>query len=138
MTVRSALTTDPLDVAEHEAAVAHPAAGAVVSFAGVVRDHDGGRSVTRLLYEAHPSAADVIAEVAAEIAKDPSVRAVAVSHRIGALEVGDVALAAAVSTAHRAEAFALCARLVDEVKARLPVWKHQIFADGTDEWVNAP
>jgi molybdopterin synthase catalytic subunit len=138
MTVRSALTGDALDVAEHEAAVAHPAAGAVVSFAGVVRDHDGGRSVTRLLYEAHPSAADVIAEVAAEIAKDPSVRAVAVSHRVGALEVGDVALAAAVSTAHRAEAFALCARLVDEVKARLPVWKHQIFADGTDEWVNAP
>ena len=64
--------------------------------------------------------------------------AVAVSHRVGPLAIGDVALAAAVSTAHRAEAFALCARLVDEVKARLPVWKHQIFADGTDEWVNSP
>ena len=138
MTVRSALTTDPLDVAEHEAAVAHPAAGAVVSFAGVVRDHDGGRDVVTLHYEAHPSAAAVLAEVAAEIAKEPAVHAVAVSHRIGDLRVGDVALAAAVSTAHRAEAFALCARLVDEVKARLPVWKHQHFVDGTDEWVNAP
>jgi molybdopterin synthase catalytic subunit len=138
MTVRSALTTETLDVAEHEAAVAHPAAGAVVSFAGVVRDHDGGRSVTRLEYEAHPSAEAVLAEVAAEIAKEPVVRAVAVSHRVGGLAIGDIALAAAVSTAHRAEAFALCARLVDEVKARLPVWKHQIFADGTDEWVNAP
>jgi molybdopterin synthase catalytic subunit len=138
MTVRTAVTESPLDVAEHEAAVAHPAAGAVVSFAGVVRDHDGGRSVTRLDYEAHPSAAAVLAEVAAEIAKDPLVHAVAVSHRVGALGVGDVALAAAVSTAHRAEAFAACARLVNEVKARLPVWKHQIFTDGTDEWVNAP
>ena len=122
----------------HEAAVAHPAAGAVVSFAGVVRDHDDGRSVLRLVYEAHPSAAAVLAEVAEEIAKEPSVRSVAVSHRVGPLEIGDVALAAAVATAHRAEAFALCARLVDEVKARLPVWKHQFFADGTDEWVNSP
>ena len=116
----------------------HPAAGAVVSFAGVVRDHDGGRDVVALRYEAHPSAAGVLAEVAAEIAKEPAVYAVAVSHRVGDLRVGDVALAAAVSTAHRADAFALCARLVDEVKARLPVWKHQHFVDGTDEWVNAP
>lgn len=138
MTLVTALTAAPLDVAAHEAAVAHPAAGAVVSFAGVVRDHDGGRTVTRLVYEAHPSAESVLAEVAAEIAKDPTVYGVAVSHRVGELEVGDVALAAAVSTAHRGDAFALCARLVDELKARLPVWKHQIFSDGTDEWVNAP
>lgn len=136
--VRSQVTEAVLDVAEHEAAVAHPAAGAVVSFAGVVRDHDGGRGVSRLVYEAHPSAADVVAAVAADIASDPAVYAVAVSHRIGPLEVGDVALAAAVSTAHRADAFTACARLVDEIKARLPVWKHQLFADGTDEWVNAP
>lgn len=138
MTVRTTVTTDVLDVAEHEAAVAHPAAGAVVSFAGVVRDHDHGRDVARLTYEGHPSAAAVLAEVAAEIAKDPDVYAVAVSHRVGPLEIGDVALAAAVSTAHRAAAFALCARLVDEAKARLPIWKHQVFADGTDEWVNCP
>ncbi len=123
---------------EHEAAVADPTAGAVVSFAGVVRDHDSGRGVLRLDLRGPPDAAAVLAEVAAEIAKDPVVRALAVSHRIGELAVGDVALAAAVSTAHRAEAFALCARLVDEVKARLPVWKHQLFADGTDEWVNSP
>ena len=138
MTVQYALTDEPLDVAAHEAAVAHPAAGAVVSFAGVVRDHDGGRSVLRLVYEAHPTAEAILAEVAAEIAKDPVVHAVAVSHRVGELEIGDTALAAAVATAHRGEAFALCARLVDEVKARLPVWKHQHFVDGTDEWVNAP
>lgn len=136
--VRTNVVAEPLSVAEHEAAVAHPAAGAVVSFAGVVRDHDGGRSVTRLNYEAHPSAAAVLAEVAAEIAKDPAVIAVAVSHRIGDLAIGDIALAAAVATAHRADAFTACARLVDEAKARLPIWKHQHFADGTDEWVNSP
>lgn len=135
--VHTAVTTEALSVAEHEAAVAHPAAGAVVSFAGVVRDHDEGRGVVRLVYEAHPSATAVLAEIAAELAKDPAVAALAVSHRVGELGIGDVALAAAVATAHRAEAFAICAKLVDEVKARLPVWKHQYFVDGTDEWVNS-
>jgi molybdopterin synthase catalytic subunit len=132
------VTTDPLDLAAHERAVSDRAAGAVVSFAGVVRDHDGGRGVVELEYEAHPSAADVLAQVAAEIAEDPAVYAVAVSHRVGRLEIGDVALAAAVSTAHRAEGFAACARLVEEVKARLPVWKRQVFTDGEEEWVNCP
>jgi molybdopterin synthase catalytic subunit len=127
-----------LDLAAHERAVADPRAGAVVTFQGVVRDHDHGRGVTLLEYEGHPSAAAVLREVADEIAADPDVYAVAVSHRIGTLKIGDVALVAAVSTAHRAAAFAACARLVDEAKARLPIWKHQIFADGTDEWVNCP
>jgi molybdopterin synthase catalytic subunit len=131
-----AVTTRPLDVTEHERAVADPRAGAVVSFAGVVRDHDHGRTVTLLEYEAHPSAEEVLREVAAEIAAEPAVYAVAVSHRVGPLAVGDVALAAAVATAHRADAFAACARLVDEVKSRIPVWKRQVFSDGTDEWVN--
>ena len=127
-----------LDLAAHEAAVADPRAGAVVTFQGVVRDHDHGRGVTLLEYEGHPSAAAVLREVADEIAADPEVYAVAVSHRVGTLKIGDVALVAAVSTAHRAAAFAACARLVDEAKARLPIWKHQIFADGGDEWVNCP
>ncbi|MEV8514915.1 molybdenum cofactor biosynthesis protein MoaE [Dactylosporangium sp. NPDC051484] len=136
--IRAEVTTEPLDVCAHELAVERRAAGAVVSFAGVVRDHDGGRGVLELEYEGHPSAGDVLAEVAAEIAADPAVHALAVSHRVGRLEIGDVALVAAVSTAHRAEAFALCARLVDEVKARLPVWKRQVFTDGEEEWVNCP
>ena len=132
------VTAEPLDLAAHERAVAHSAAGAVVSFAGVVRDHDEGRTVLELEYEAHPSAAAVLAEIAAEFAADPDVYAVAVSHRVGRLDIGEVALAAAVSTAHRAAGFAACARLVDEVKERLPVWKRQLFADGTEEWVNCP
>jgi molybdopterin synthase catalytic subunit len=127
-----------LDLAAHEKAVADPRAGAVVSFQGVVRDHDHGRGVTLLEYEGHPTAAAVLREVAEEIAKDPDVYAVAISHRVGALAIGDVALVAAVSTAHRAAAFTACARLVDEAKARLPIWKRQVFTDGTDEWVNCP
>lgn len=133
----AAVTESPLDVAEHEAAVADSAAGAVVCFAGVVRDHDGGRDVVALDYEGHPSAGAVLGEVAAGIAVLPGVIAVAVSHRIGPMGVGDVALVAAISSAHRAEAFAACSQLVDDVKERIPVWKRQVFADGTDEWVNS-
>jgi molybdopterin synthase catalytic subunit len=127
-----------LDPAVHEAAVDHPRAGARVVFCGVVREHDHGREVVSLDYEAHPSAEDVLLAVATDIAASPDVLALAVSHRVGALVVGDVALVAAVATAHRREAFDICARLVDEVKHRLPVWKRQVFADGTDEWVNCP
>jgi molybdopterin synthase catalytic subunit len=127
-----------LDLAAHEEAVADPRAGAVVTFQGVVRDHDHGRGVTLLEYEGHPTAEAVLREVAEEIAADPDVYAVAVSHRIGTLKIGDVALVAAVSSAHRSAAFVACAKLVDEVKARLPIWKRQVFADGSDEWVNCP
>jgi len=136
--VRADVTESPIDAAEHEALVSHAAAGAVVVFAGVVRDHDGGRAVRRLEYSAHPTAAKVLAEVAGEVAADAEgVRAIAVSHRIGPLEIGDAALIAAVAADHRAAAFTTCARLVDAVKERIPVWKHQFFADGTDEWVNS-
>ncbi|WP_029369739.1 molybdopterin synthase catalytic subunit [Mycobacterium sp. UM_WWY] len=135
---RVAVTEDPIDLTEHEALVAHEAAGAVVGFSGVVRDHDGGRSVARLEYSAHPTALQTLQAVAAEIAADSAgVRAIAVSHRIGALKIGDAALVAAVAADHRKAAFETCARLVDTVKERLPVWKHQHFADGTDEWVNS-
>ncbi|HEV8175842.1 MAG TPA: molybdenum cofactor biosynthesis protein MoaE [Actinoplanes sp.] len=135
---RAEISDAELDLAAHERAVADPRAGAVVTFLGVVRDHDHGRGVTLLEYEGHPSAAAVLREVAAEIAAAPDVYAVAISHRVGVLKIGDVALVAAVSTAHRAAAFAACARLVDEAKARLPIWKRQVFTDGTEEWVNCP
>ncbi|MGB3353693.1 MAG: molybdenum cofactor biosynthesis protein MoaE [Mycobacterium sp.] len=136
--VRAALTDQPIDSAEHEELVSHHAAGAVVVFAGVVRDHDGGRTVTRLDYSSHPSAAQTLEDVVAEIAADcPGVRAIAVSHRTGTLRIGDAALVAAVAADHRRAAFETCARLVDSVKERLPVWKHQFFADGTEEWVNS-
>jgi molybdopterin synthase catalytic subunit len=136
--LRAEVGEDPLDVAEHAALVDQAAAGAVVTFAGVVRDHDGGRAVRGLEYSAHPTAGKVVAEVAADVAaRATGVRAIAVSHRIGPLGIGDVALACAVAADHRKEAFAACAELVDEVKRLLPVWKHQLFADGTDEWVGS-
>ncbi|WP_018682553.1 molybdenum cofactor biosynthesis protein MoaE [Actinokineospora enzanensis] len=136
--VRAEISAEPISVDEHAALVEHRAAGAVVTFAGVVRDHDHGRDVRSLTYEGHPNAKDVIAEVAAELAAADGVRAIAVSHRVGDLAIGDVALACAVAAEHRGQAFTTCARLVDEVKARLPIWKHQHFTDGTDEWVNCP
>jgi molybdopterin synthase catalytic subunit len=132
------LTDRALSTDEHLAAVERSGAGATVLFAGVVRDHDHGRSVLELEYVAHPSAEEVLRDCLAEIAADPLVHAAAVSHRVGRLQVGDAALVAAVGAAHRAEAFAACARLVDLVKSRLPVWKRQVFGDGTDEWVNCP
>lgn len=133
----SRVTDETLDLAAHLTAVADPTAGATVSFSGVVRDHDAGRSVLELEYHEHPSAASAVAEVAAEIAGRDGVIAVAVSHRVGLLGIGDVALAAAVSAAHRREAFDACSDLVDEVKRRLPVWKRQVFGDGSDEWVGS-
>jgi molybdenum cofactor synthesis domain-containing protein len=137
--LRAEISEAPLSVEEHASLVDEAAAGAVVTFAGVVRDHDKGRGVVNLDYEGHPSAKGVIEEVAAAVAgRHPGLRAIAVSHRIGALAIGDVALACAVAAEHRQEAFAACADLVDDVKARLPIWKHQNFTDGTDEWVNCP
>ena len=132
------ISTEPLSVDAHQAAVAGSSSGAIVVFSGVVRDHDHGRPVVSLEYVGHPSAAEVLQACRAEILADPLVHAVAVSHRIGDLRVGDAALVAAVSAAHRAEAFAACERLVDIVKERLPIWKRQVFPDGTDEWVNCP
>ncbi|WP_431815964.1 molybdenum cofactor biosynthesis protein MoaE [Gordonia jacobaea] len=141
--VKAALAADPIDLPSHEQLVTDAAAGsagAVVGFAGAVRNHDGDHAsaVTKLSYSSHPSAPEVLAEVVAEVsASVAGVRAVAVSHRVGDLDVGDVAFVVAVAADHRAPAFELCARLVDEVKARLPVWKHQVFADGSDEWVGS-
>lgn len=137
--LRAEVTESELEAGTHRDLVLERVAGAVVTFDGVVRDHDEGRSVLRLDYEAHPSAGEVLRHVATEVAaRRPGTRGIAVSHRVGAMEIGDVALACAVSAEHRAEAFATCAELVDEVKARLPVWKHQFFTDDTDEWVNSP
>ncbi len=133
---RVEVTDCALDVHGLEVLVDDARAGAVVSFSGTVRDHDHGRSVSTLTYEGHPSAESVLAEVAKEIDARFDVIALAVAHRVGPIPIGESALVAAVATAHRGEAFAACQALVDLVKEKLPVWKHQVFTDGTDEWVN--
>ncbi|MCS5718966.1 molybdenum cofactor biosynthesis protein MoaE [Herbiconiux sp. CPCC 205763] len=124
-----------VSVEECAAAVEGPGSGAVVTFAGVVRDHDEGRGVLALSYSAHPSASEVIRTVALEVARTHPAVVLSVAHRVGDLTIGDIALACAVASPHRAEAFAACADLVDEVKAKVPIWKEQSFDDGTTEWV---
>lgn len=136
--VWTSVNEERLDITEHEALVVANSAGAVVSFVGMVRNHDQGRDVRRLEYSAHPSAADILAEIAEDVAGSASVPCrLAVSHRVGRLEIGDVALACAVSAGHRRAAFEVCSELVEAVKRRLPVWKFQVLTDGTDEWVGS-
>jgi molybdopterin synthase catalytic subunit len=130
------VTPEPLNGADHERAVATSAAGAVATFVGLVRDHDHGRPVVALDYEAHPSAHTVLQDVLGRFSKTSRSAAIAVSHRVGALSIGDAALVVSVSSAHRGVAFEECAQIVDLVKEHLPVWKHQFFADGSEEWVN--
>jgi molybdopterin synthase catalytic subunit len=132
-----AIRDAPLSVDEVLAAVSDPAAGGVALFVGTVRDHDGGRLVTALEYSAHPAAIDQLRAVAEKVAADYPVRALAAVHRVGDLVVGDLAVVVGVGCPHRAEAFAACHRLIDELKMTVPIWKHQLFADGTDEWVGS-
>ena len=137
--VRRCLVTDaPLVTSHLEAAVADRRAGAVVCFVGTVRDHDG-RPVAALRYEAHPDAERMLADLLAGfVATHPDVLALAVAHRHGDLEIGDVACVVAVSAAHRRPAFGACAELLELVKSEAAVWKHQTYADGTRQWAGLP
>lgn len=117
-------------------AVRDPRAGGVVAFIGTVRDHDGGRDgVTTLTYAAHPQAEQILRGLAERAADLPGVCGVAAVHREGELDVGDVAVLCVVSAEHRAEAFAGARQLIEELKAQVPIWKDQAFADGEHEWV---
>jgi molybdopterin synthase catalytic subunit len=128
-----------LSVDEVRAAVADPAAGGIVLFLGAVRDNDEDRGVTGLGYSAHPSAEAELRRVAEEIVAKYSqdVIGVAAVHRVGELAVGDLAVVVGVACGHRAEAFEACHALIDELKAAVPVWKHQRFTDGSTEWVGS-
>jgi len=119
-------------------AVRHPRAGGIATFIGVVRDRDHGRSVQALEYSSHPSAPQVLRELTERVSAGADVIRLAVLHRVGHLEVGDVAVVVAVSAVHRASALAVCRELIDAVKAEVPVWKNQIFEDGSDQWVGTP
>ncbi len=132
--VHALISDQPLDRAALEAFVRSTADGAIVTFEGVIRDHDHGSGVSALDYEAHPDAETFLREVCTEIAASSGLR-VAAAHRIGHLVVGDVALIASVAAPHRADAFAACARLVDLIKERTPIWKRQHLDDGVSEWV---
>jgi molybdopterin synthase catalytic subunit len=133
-----ALRDTPLDVAEVLAAVEDPRAGGVVSFTGLVRDHDGGRGVDELEYSAHPDAEAALRRVAEQVAADLPVHGLAAAHRTGLLRVGDVAVVVAASASHRGEAFEAARRLIDDLKATVPIWKRQVFTNGDEEWVGTP
>ncbi|MDI3211937.1 molybdenum cofactor biosynthesis protein MoaE [Arthrobacter sp. AL12] len=151
--VSAVLSAEPISVDQAIAAVESDTAGAVVSFSGVVRNHDGGKPVQRLSYSAHPTAHQVMADVVAQLVAEQAAAGsggtagtgsapaqpvrIWVAHRIGMLEIGEPALVCAVSAAHRGQAFAVCSELVDRVKAQVPIWKEQFFTDGTVEWVGA-
>jgi molybdopterin synthase catalytic subunit len=128
------VSEDPLDTSAIDEFVWSTQSGAVVAFQGIVRDHDGGRGVVSLDYRAHPEAERFLLACCEEVAERTGLR-VAAEHRVGSLTVGDLALVAAVAAPHRAEAFAACAELVELIKARVPIWKRQHFADGRSEWV---
>jgi molybdopterin synthase catalytic subunit len=127
----------PLSVDEVLTAVADPAAGGTTVFVGTVRSSDGGRDVSSLRYEAHPDAPAVLYEVAEEIAGKYDAIAVAAVHRTGLLAIGDLAVVVAVAARHRGEAFAAAKELIDELKARVPIWKQQGFTDGSAAWIGS-
>ncbi|HTJ71867.1 MAG TPA: molybdenum cofactor biosynthesis protein MoaE [Actinospica sp.] len=130
--------TEPLSVDALLALAADPTAGGTAVFIGTVRDHTPeapGAVVTGLEYEAHPEALARLREVAEKVAADHDVIALAAEHRVGPLEVGDAAVVVVASAAHRAQAFAACRALIDTLKAEVPIWKREGFADGSHTWV---
>jgi molybdopterin synthase catalytic subunit len=137
--VRAARVLDaPLSVDRLIALVLSPGAGGVALFLGVVRDHDQDAAVVSLDYTQHPTAEQVLWRCAEQAAADHDVLAVAVEHRVGHLEVGDLAVVVAVAAVHRGPALAACAQLIDTLKAKVPIWKEQRFASGDVAWVGLP
>ncbi|SFR82531.1 molybdopterin synthase subunit MoaE [Agromyces sp. CF514] len=133
--VYARVTTEALDRDAIEEFVRSPENGALVTFEGVIRDHDHGETVTALDYEAHPAAEQFLRETLEQVARETGLR-LAAAHRIGSLAIGDVALVASVAAPHRAQAFSVCGFLVDRIKEHTPIWKRQHLDGGTTEWVN--
>ena len=132
------LRDSPLSVDEVLAALDDPASGGLTLFVGRVRDHDHDKGVTGLDYSAHPSALESLRKVCDRVAATHDIHALAAVHRVGRLEVGDLAVIVAAAAAHRGQAFDAARDLIDTLKAEVPVWKHQAFTDGTEEWVGSP
>lgn len=132
------LRTEPLSVDECLDFVRRPEAGGLAVFVGTVRDHDDDRPVTELTYSAHPAALAALGKVADGVTAAHPVLALAALHRVGTLAIGDIAVIVAVSCAHRGAAFAAARQLIDDLKDTVPIWKRQVFTDGTVEWVGCP
>lgn len=134
--MRAWITTDPIDPSRVLAEVGASEDGAVLLFQGIVRNHNDGRPVVGIRYEAYQTMAErVLGEIAAEAAERLGTDRIAVVHRIGELAIGEASVAIAVSSPHRGEAFDACRYIIEEIKRRLPVWKDEHYADGERGWV---
>lgn len=133
-----AISDEPLSVDSVLASLEDPTAGGLVLFVGRVRDHDQGQGVTGLSYSAHPSALERLQDVCDRVAGEYDVTGVAAVHRVGDLDIGDLAVVVATTAGHRGSSFEASRALIDTLKAEVPIWKHQRFADGSDEWVGSP
>ena len=132
------ISESPLDVAKALGLVSGPEVGGIALFVGTVRNHDHESEVVSLDYTQHPSAVDVLTKCAEQTADQHDVLAIAVEHRVGHLEIGDIAVVVAVGAVHRGEALAACAHLINTVKAEVPIWKEQHFTSGDSEWMGLP
>lgn len=126
----------PLSIDEVFTAISDPRAGGICLFVGTVRDHDGGQGVTGLDYSHHPTASARLHEVASNIAAATGATAVAAVHRVGSLDIGDLAVVVGASAPHRDLAFDAARQLIDTLKVQVPVWKHQMFDSGQSQWVH--
>jgi molybdopterin synthase catalytic subunit len=131
------ISAEPLDLIALKTDLLDPRAGACVTFEGWVRNHNEGKPVQALDYEAYAELAEAEGNrILIEARKKFAVQTVSAVHRVGALQIGDLAVWVGVGSAHRGEAFEACRYIIDEVKARVPIWKKEHYADGASEWIN--
>lgn len=127
---------DPGRLRAGVAEVARPAAGAIVTFGGEVRNHSSGRTVERLMYEAYPELAhEVGGAILAEVRREHELEALGAVQRIGVLCPGELAVWVGAGAAHRDPAFRACRQVIERFKTELPVWKREVFADGDSRWI---
>ena len=128
-------TTDaPLDTGALIDSARRDTCGAVASFIGVVRNHDGGESVDAIEYSSHPSSQQILRYIVMEFKDRPGVHRIVAWHRVGYLEIGEDAMVVVVAAEHRAQAFRAVEAIVEDVKAKLPIWKKQELTDGSHNW----
>ena len=132
--IATGITEDPLDAAALINSARRDTCGAVASFIGAVRNHDGGESVDLIEYSSHPSSPQILREIVSEMRDRPGVHCIVAWHRVGRLEIGDDAMVVAVAAEHRAQAFRAVETIVEDVKAKLPIWKKQELSDGSHNW----
>ena len=132
--IATGITDDPLDSGALIDSARLDTCGAVASFIGVVRNHDGGEAVEAIEYSCHPSARQILREIDSQMRERPGVHRIVAWHRVGHLAIGEDAMVVAVAAEHRAQAFRAVESIVEDVKAKLPVWKKQELTDGSHSW----